>query len=613
MESRQKESISFLDGAELGRWGADPVLRPDGGEEAFRRWVEAVVAAAPASVLSTVRSDRPAPGWAKVMFLDASPTHETYLDPVYRRTLAPPPPAATVPAAPVATAGTTRPTTPRLPQPSGFQSARDQVPHRLPRSADQQGVPDKTGHSARPAEAQNMAPAGDGEARAAPEDAATGWYKIERPGPLPREAMFSGLLGRVVREIHPYTEGDPVGVLATLLSAFSAAVGHRPHVSIGSSRHPLLIWTMLIGRTSLGRKGTATSAAMDIVERISVDFTERHLLYGSPSSGAGLVGKLEAMAREAGWYDDEPDADSEPELLPGFPALMIEEEWAKVMRRSRIDDALGQNLRTAWQGNTLSVIVKRKSDCATVKDSHLAIVGHITPDEFRANLSAADVAGGTFNRFLPVFVQRCQSLPLADEMPERLADGLAEELRAAVARARRCGRIGLDDEAREYWRDELYDRLTALSTGSELIEAFAGRALPYTRRLAALYALADGRSTISALDLRSAESFIRYVIASVEHIMAAGTFSPPRKARPSAADPHITHKILEALIAAHPSALSRSDLLAKIKNIGSTADLENSLAALGDDLQTTVSRLRGGRPSRLYRLTDAAAARLHRH
>jgi hypothetical protein len=175
------------------------------GQKAFRRWVESVVAADPASVLATVRADRPAPGWAKVMFLDADPAHEQFLDAAYRR------------------AKTRR-------------SPRTRAPG--------------------PATAGSPEPATAGT---------TGWYKIERPGPIPGEAMFDGLLGRVVRQIHPHTEGDPAGVLATFLSAFSAAVGRGPHVAIGSTRHPLLVWTMLIGRTALGRKGTATAAAMDVL------------------------------------------------------------------------------------------------------------------------------------------------------------------------------------------------------------------------------------------------------------------------------------------------------------------------------------------------------------
>ena len=74
-------------------------------------------------------------------------------------------------------------------------------------------------------------------------------------------------------------------------------------------------------------------------------------------SGARLVCKLVAMAGEAGWVED---AGEDPDPCPGSPALMIEEEWAKVMRRSRIDGALGQNLRTALQGNRPTAPPSRK-------------------------------------------------------------------------------------------------------------------------------------------------------------------------------------------------------------------------------------------------------------
>ncbi|MGI5208707.1 hypothetical protein ACQEU6_44965 [Spirillospora sp. CA-108201] len=79
----------------------------------------------------------------------------------------------------------------------------------------------------------------------------------------------------------------------------------------------------------------------------------------------------------------------------------------------------------------------------------------MTPDEFRANLSASDATG--------------------------------------------------DDPApRAYRKDELHDSPTAPSPGSELIGSFAGRAVPYTRRIAAVYALADPSATISPRHLKSA-------------------------------------------------------------------------------------------------------------
>ncbi|MGI5208708.1 hypothetical protein ACQEU6_44970 [Spirillospora sp. CA-108201] len=96
---------------------------------------------------------------------------------------------------------------------------------------------------------------------------------------------------------------------------------------------------------------------MEIFERVSGEFTERHILCGSPPRGAGVVGKPEAMAREAGWGDG---AGEDPDPRPGSPALMVEEERAKVMRRSPADDALGQILRAARQGDKTTAPPSRR-------------------------------------------------------------------------------------------------------------------------------------------------------------------------------------------------------------------------------------------------------------
>lgn len=81
--------FSFLDDEDEGPWGADPVLSAPEGEAAFRRWVAATSATGrgAAALLARLRADRPAPGWAKTMFLGASPSHETFVDARYRRSL----------------------------------------------------------------------------------------------------------------------------------------------------------------------------------------------------------------------------------------------------------------------------------------------------------------------------------------------------------------------------------------------------------------------------------------------------------------------------------------------------------------------------------------------
>ena len=41
-------------------------------------------------------------------------------------------------------------------------------------------------------------------------------------------------------------------------------IGPGPHVQVGNTSHPLLIWPLLLGRTGSGRKGEATTTSRDL-------------------------------------------------------------------------------------------------------------------------------------------------------------------------------------------------------------------------------------------------------------------------------------------------------------------------------------------------------------
>ncbi|WP_010316633.1 DUF3987 domain-containing protein [Saccharopolyspora spinosa] len=78
-----------------------------------------------------------------------------------------------------------------------------------------------------------------------------------------------------------------------------------------------------------------------------------------------------------------------------------------------------------------------------VRDTHVGILAHITPKEFQAKLSASDMAGGTYNRFLPVLVAQTQFLPNSTGADPALLDRLAVDLRARLAAGSRLGQLGL--------------------------------------------------------------------------------------------------------------------------------------------------------------------------
>ena len=228
-------------------------------------------------------------------------------------------------------------------------------------------------------------------------DGPAGTTKEERtkpPGPAvpaPDRRMYAGLLGEVVWAADPTTEADPVGVYASLQAAVGVAIGQGSYIQVGNTRHPLLIWPLLFGRTGSGRKGDATETAGVFFRRAEPD-SDKYTV-GGLSSGEGLIERL----RDA--RDENDDGGTSDKRL-----LIVEPEFGSVMARSKREGStLAAVQRQAWDGKALSVLNRQALKASA---SHVAIIGHITPQEFRIRLAESDMAGGTYNRYLPLYVDR---------------------------------------------------------------------------------------------------------------------------------------------------------------------------------------------------------------
>src|SRR6185312_6480431 len=113
--------------------------------------------------------------------------------------------------------------------------------------------------------------------------------------------------------------------------------------------------------------------------------------------------------------------------------LVVEPEFASVMARAKREgNTLAAVLRQAWDGRALSVLNRRVLRASA---SHVAIIGHVTPREFRLRLAETEMAGGTYNRFLPVYVERSSRIPLPQGIPDRTLSDLAHRLATAIAAA----------------------------------------------------------------------------------------------------------------------------------------------------------------------------------
>jgi hypothetical protein len=396
------------------------------------------------------------------------------------------------------------------------------------------------------------------------------------PAPIPDAAMFAGILGEMMEAARPTTEADPVGVYASLLAMTGAAIGEGTYVQIGSTRHPLLIWPLLFGGTGSGRKGEATNTA-SIFFRNSYpgadNFTARGL-----SSGEGLIERIRDVE------DEEDKGGTEDKRL-----LVIETEFVQVMARAKREGStLAAVLRQAWDGGALSVLNRAHLKAS---GSHVVIIGHITPDEFRVKLAESDMAGGTYNRFLPLFVERSKRLPLPPALDKEIIDILGGRLARSIDAAREVRQVGLDGEAVKVWTNDIYEEFTTFDDESAVYTQFIQRAAPYCRRIAALEAALAGRHSASADDIRAAAAAVRYAIGSARYVLGRTSRNPDLE------------KIRRAIGTAGPDGISRSEVSALFSRNKSAATLEallNELTA-SDGFEKFFCPTHG-RPAEAYRL-----------
>ncbi len=410
----------------------------------------------------------------------------------------------------------------------------------------------------------------------------------EETTPLPARdpAIAHGLVGEVVAALDPYTEADRIGVLVSLLAGLGVIIGPSPHIRIGATRHPLLTSPLLFGPTSTGRKGDATNTAKALLQAAALDCAE--IVVTGLSSGEGLIERIR---------DPDDDDDDERRKKPGGwngtadkRLWVIEPEFSSVMARAKRDgNTLAGVLRQAWDGDRLSVLNKTMVRASA---SHVAVLGHITPREFRLRLAEGDLAGGTYNRFLPVYVERSKRLPLPDGMPSAEATRLADRLRQAIAAARKLTAVSLGEDAARLWSDELYDEFSGVDDDEAAWVEFTRRAAPYCLRIAALYAVLDGRRRVTSPDLTAAAALVRYSVGSARYVLA--------RAR---RDPRLD-RIKRALDEGNRDGLTKTEIHGLFSRNLPGAVLEELLAqVLSDPHYEMVQIATGGRPVTRYRRT----------
>src|SRR5262249_44788791 len=214
--------------------------------------------------------------------------------------------------------------------------------------------------------------------------------------------------------------------------------------------------------------------------------------------------------------------------------------------------------------------------------AHISIIGHITREELRRELTETESANGFGNRFLWAAVKRSKCLPEGGGAVP-IAD-LVQRLKKAVEFAETAGELKRDETARELWV-QVYPELSEGKLG--LLGAITARAEAQVLRLSMIYALLDCSNKVRVEHLRAALAVWKYCEDSARWIFETGTGN-------KRAD-----RILAALKAAGTNGLTKWQITADVFNRHATKfEIDEALRTLyALRLARRTEEKTGGRPS----------------
>ncbi|MBI2060382.1 MAG: DUF3987 domain-containing protein [Nitrospirae bacterium] len=341
--------------------------------------------------------------------------------------------------------------------------------------------------------------------------------KRDHPWPTLDSAALHGLAGDFVRSVEPHTEADSVALLLQILLGFGNALGPKPHFVVEGTRHGLNEFAVLVGRTSKARKGTSLGRVRQVMKYADEGWEAGRIASGL-SSGEGLIFHVRDATEKC----------VKGELVVDDPGvndkriLIVEPEFASLLRViAREGNTLSPIVRRAWDGDVLRTLTKNSPLRAT--GAHVSIIGHVTTEEVRRELTRTEIANGFANRFMWLCVRRSKLLPDGGTLDEETLRPLATRFGSALELARTFDEIRRDEESRRIWA-EVYPTLSADRPG--LFGAICARAEAHVLRLPCLYAVLDGSGIIRRPHLEAALAVWDYAEASARFIFGDSLGDP---------------------------------------------------------------------------------------
>jgi hypothetical protein len=395
------------------------------------------------------------------------------------------------------------------------------------------------------------------------------------------ENMAFGPMGKAVAAAMPTSEADPIGVWATCLSLYSAAISRTVRLD---DKRPVVVWTVLAGRSALGRKGYALGTASAVLNKVIGGFIHTRRKSGI-ANGPTLVDTLSKLELETMGQDGGIDG----------RCVVIEEEWAQVLKDQKKCSKFSTMFRTAWDGKPISNRTK-KDGLQSVAQPLLGFTAHITPGEWAKYVSSSEALGGSYNRLLPVLVEASKMLPYNNkwEIPD------TSDLREAFEWATEEDRVMYFSQKAGERYDEIRAEVeTKMAQLPELLASYMERSAEQVKRVAAVLSSTVMTEEIGPDAVEAAWAFVSKSMASVEQLVKDAA-TDGGSAKPMKTPEELIRDVLKK----HGGQANASDLLRPLWGKMNAAGIKAAVEEMDDVEMVKVKREGRGAPSIMYRLVD---------
>lgn len=406
--------------------------------------------------------------------------------------------------------------------------------------------------------------------------------------PMRKEA-FHGIVGRFIDRIFEFTEADKNALCIQFLLLFGSMVGRKPYFQISSDKHFPNLFAVIVGETSIGRKGTGLSNSKAFFRLFAEEFVKMNVSDGL-ATGEGVIHRLRDKVEEE-VIDDKVQvkAGEQPikkkrvvdQGVEDKRLLISEPEFVQVLNASsRQGNILSGVIRKLWDCDTLSNLSKGAAQTAT--DPYVSIIGQITPAELRKTINEVDFSNGLGNRFMWALSRNSKLIPFPPDLSKVDMSSLAAEAREALFHSQRVGPMTFSDEAKQLWEMNYIRRHQKLSG---VLGSLTARYAAQVLRLAIVYSLLDCKSVIEIAHLKAAYAVWDYCQDSTAFLFGGISDDP------------VARKILYHLEKSE-LGLTRTEIRDIFSGHKSSDEIENALRYLKDEnLVDSRTEATKGRPT----------------